>query len=235
MSSQQSTGYAVPALSSVESGVDILTIPPGTNILLTGPGRLVSNLATRLTLEGRGDTHDGAGSDDDGSIIVSTNQTVENFLRESRGTYPDLDERRTGYVDATGRGTVDVDTEMPVRSVSSTGDLTGISIGVSVLYSALTKRGIGRLRYCYNSLSYLLLYTNPKTIVRFVHTVSGRISATNGIGFFTLDPSMHDERIRQMLGHTVDAAASVEMRDGVPSVRIEGLPTVSDEWRPIEQ
>lgn len=232
MSRQQSTAYAVPALSSVESSVD--SIQPGTTILLTGPGRLVSRLTTRLALEGRGDTHDGTGRDDEGSIVVSTNQTVRNFLRESRGTYPDLDERRTGYVDATGRGDVDVDTEMPVRSVSSTGDLTGISIGVSVLYSALSKRGIERLRYCYNSLSYLLLYTNPRTIVRFVHTMSGRISATNGIGFFTLDPSMHDERIGHMLGHTVDAQVSVEMRDGVPAFRVDGLPTIPSEWTPIE-
>lgn len=235
MSKQQSTAYAVPAISSVESGADSLTIPPGTNILLTGPIRLVSKLTTRLALEGRSDTLDGAGPNDEGSVIVSTNRTVENFLRELRGTYPGLDERHIGYVDATGRGTVDVDTEMPVRSVSSTSDLTGISIGVSVLYSALMERGIERLRYCYDTLSYLLLYTNPKVIIRFVNTIGGRISATNGVGFFALDPSMHDERIRQILGHTVDAAASVKMRDGFPSVRIEGLPTVSNEWRPLEQ
>jgi len=222
--------YAVPALSAVEGK----GIPPGTNLLVTGPSYLVSGRAVRLGLEGRGDTLGGVGRDDEGAIVVSTNQSVRNFLRETRGRYPDLDERRTGYVDATGHGKADVDTEMPVRTVSSTGDLTGISIGVSVLYSALKKRGFERLRYCYDSLSYLLLYTNPKTIVRFVHTMSGRISATEGLGVFALDPSMHDQRIGHMLGHTVDARIRVEMRDGVPSARVEGLPTVTSEWHPIE-
>jgi hypothetical protein len=165
---------------------------------------------------------------------VSTNTTAPNFLRQLRAQYPDADESTIGFVDATGRGETALDTEMPVRSVSSTGDLTGISIGVSVVHSRLKQSGFERLRYCFDSLSYMLLYRDAQTMTRFVHTMSGRISATDGLGVFTLDPSMHDGRISHMFGHTSDGEVHVDVQDGVPSFRIDGLTGYASEWRPLE-
>lgn len=224
MNIETADAYTIPALAG--DGVQ-----PGTNLLLTGPSRLTSQVADRLVLEGR----DAGTGTDEGAIVVSTNVTGRNFVRKCRGQYPEMDLRRVGFVDATGRADIDVDTRMQLRSVSGTGDLTGVSIRISVLHSELTGMGCGRIRYCYNSLSLFLLYTDPKTVTRFVHTVGGRISATDGLGVFGLDPAMHDRRVVKMLEHSCDGRIRIRMNDGELKHRVEGLPTYSEQWRPLDR
>jgi hypothetical protein len=135
-----------------------------------------------------------------------------------------------GFVDATGRAEIDVETSMQLRSVSSTGDLTGISIALSILHSDLSAKGLTNIRSGFISLSILLLYTNAKTITRFVHTIGGRIRATDGLGVFVLDPSMHEKSVAHMLEHVCDGHVRVEFRDGETCLRMEGLGDQPTDW-----
>lgn len=220
MTQDVQAGFAVPTLP-------LEPIPHGTTLLLTGPRRLTASVAEQLALEGHVDS--------EGGIVVSTNTTGRNFVRQCEARYPDRTLDRVGFVDATGRADLDVETAIRLRSVSNTGDLTGISIALSILHSDLEEAGYGPIRNAFDTLSILMLYTSPKTMTRFVHTVGGRIDATDGLGAFVLDPSMHDKPVVHTLEHICDGRIRVAIRDGKPKLRIDGIPGQPTSWVPVEQ
>lgn len=219
MTGNDSEKFAVP-------GLPLEPLRPGTTLLVTGRHRMTSSLSRKLVVEGR--------EDNEGAIVVSTNDTGRNFLRLCRAEYPERRLSDVGFVDATSRSDIDVDSEMRMRSVSSSGDLTGISIALSILHSDLSATGIDRIRTSFTSLSILLLYTNPKTITRFVHTVGGRIAATGGLGVFVLDPTMHDKSIIHTVEHFCDARVRVAVKGGETKLRIDGLANQPTDWVAID-
>lgn len=211
-------GYAVPTLP-------LASLSPGTTLLVTGPRQLATTVTERLVL----DKDDG-----EGSVFVSTDTSAKTFLRHCRGNYPDLSLGSVGFVDASGGRDVAVDTEMRVRSVSSPGDLTGISIATSVHSAGLADDGLTRLRSAYVSLSILLLYTNPKVTTRFVHTVRSRAGATDGLAVFALDPSMHQQSVTRTLEHVCDGRIRTAVVDGEPVLRTEGVADQPADWVAFE-
>ena len=86
-------------------------VPPGTTVLVTGPGRAASKLARRLTLE--------LGAEE-GAVLISTNTSGRSLAREAAATYPELDLTRLGIVDATGRGDSEIVRVYPEVSTAST-------------------------------------------------------------------------------------------------------------------
>lgn len=200
-------------------------IAAGRSVLVTGPGRLASRLGRRMALE-RGP--------DDGSLIVSTNTTGRALASDTAASYPESDLSRLGIIDATGRGGVETDTDARIRAVSSTGDLTGVSINISILSTALAEDGVDRIRACFDSLSLFLLYTKFQTITRFTHTLSGRVAATDGLGLFVFDPSMHDPQVEYTLQSICDGVVDVRQEAGEYECRIDGLPEQPRDWSAFE-
>jgi hypothetical protein len=200
-------------------------VPPGTTVLVTGPGRAASKLARRLTLE--------LGAEE-GAVLISTNTSGRSLAREAAATYPELDLTRLGIVDATGRGDSEIETDARVQAVSGTGDLTGISIKFSILFSALADDSIDRVRSCIDSLSLLLLYKELRTVIRFTHSLSGRINATDGFGSFVLDPTMHDPQVEYTLKSVCDGALDLREHDGGYQLRAEGLPNQPVGWQDVD-
>ncbi len=211
--------YTFPALP-------LNPVRPGTTVLVSGPGRAASKLSRRLTLELNEET--------EGAVLVSTNTSGRSLAREAAGTYPDLDLSRVGIVDATGRGDSKIETDAQMRAVSSTSDLTGISINFSILFSALAEDGIDRVRSCVDSLSLLLLYTKLPTIVRFTHSLSGRVNTTDGFGTFVLDPTMHDPQVEYTLQSVCDGVIEIRERDGGYQLQTDGLVDQPDGWQPVD-
>ncbi|WP_436901759.1 DUF7504 family protein [Halovenus halobia] len=201
-------------------------VRPGTTVLVSGPGRPASKLSRRLTLE----LDEGT----EGAVLISTNTSGRSLAREAAGTYPDLDLSRVGIVDATGRGDIKMETDARMKAVSSTSDLTGISINFSILFSALADDGIDRIRACVDSLSLLLLYTKLPTIVRFTHSLGGRVNATDGFGTFVLDPTMHDPQVEYTLGSVCDGVIEVREHEGSYQMRTDGLVDQPNGWQPVD-
>lgn len=208
-------------------------VRPGTTLLVTGRSRLAARLAQRLALDGHG-----AG---DGTILVSTNTVGSTLAAECASSIPDFEGDRLGIVDVTGRDESESRRDTPedvagarIERLSSASDLTGISIKVSVLYSAMAEDGIERVRTCFDSISLLLLYSNPKTMTRFVNSIRGRISAADGLGAFVLDPSMHDPRVVYTLQHLCDGRIEVQSGDDDPQFRVEGLSGQPTDWTGVD-
>lgn len=213
-------------MSYVFDDLPLSPVSEGTTFVVAGPGRLASRLTEKLVLAGR--------NHDEGMAIVSTNTGGRAIAADSAHAYPSLDTSRLGVIDATGRRDEETDTDAWIGSVSSPADLTGISIQFSRLYSAFVARDIHRIRTCFDSVSMLLMYTNFNTITRFVHTLCGRIDATDGVGFFVVDPSMHDRAVTYTLGNLCDGTIEVRLADGGGAeLRVDGVRGQPDEWTAV--
>lgn len=208
-------------------GLPLEPVPAGSSVLVTASDRAGSRLARELVLAGNGRG--------EGTVVVSTGSSGRRVVEDCRSAVPDLDTARLGVVDASGAEDLETDTDAHMESVSSTGDLTGISIGFSVVYSALYNGGTERIRTCFDSVSMLLLYSEFRTITRFVHTMTGRISQTGGLGVFVLDPAMHEPQVVQTLARLCDGRVDLRRTDaGGYELDVQGLGDQAQGWQPVD-
>ncbi len=202
-------------------------VPAGSSLLVAASDRAGSRLARKLVLAG-----DDRG---EGMVFVSTGTAGRRVVEECLSAVPDLDTGRLGVVDASGGEDTETDTDARVKSVSSTGDLTGISIEFSVVYSALYKAGVERIRTCFDSVSMLLMYSDFRTITRFVHTMAGRVSTTRGLGVFVLDPEMHEPQVVKTLARLCDGRLDLRRTDaGGYELDVQGLGDQPRGWQPVD-
>lgn len=194
-------------------------VPAGRTYLVTGPSRLAGRLARRLTLTDPAD----------GAVLVSTTTAGSRLAAEVTERFPAVDPSRLGIVDASGRHDAESPGDVAIERATGTADLTGISIGLARLDATLRARGADRIRTCIDSLSMLLLYTNFKTMSRFIHVMAGRVTAGDGFGAFVFDPNMHDEQIRYTFEAMTDGRIEVAPGEGGDRIRIDG-----GEWRQLD-
>lgn len=199
-------------------------VEAGTNLLVAGPAMGgARDLALRLVT---------AGNDrDEGSVLVTTNKGGEKLLSECAELCGDFRRSSFGVVDCVGKQHGRDRFGDRITPVSSPGDLTGIGIEFSGLYQTLYRDTTERVRAGLFSLSTLLMYAEFRTVSRFVHTVCGRISATDGLGVFLIDPSTQDERVVSTITQLCDGRVDVRERDGGSrELRVRGLDDQPHGW-----
>ncbi len=169
-------------------------------------------------------------AEDEGAIVVSTNSTGRTLLADRRDYGCGEAGDRVCVVDCVslqqGRDT----DARNVKGVSTPGDLTGVGMRTSAFYEALDNAGVARIRVGLLSVSTLLMYSELRTVSRFVHTLAGRVSATDGIALLALDADSHDERAVNTIEGLCDGRIDVRVADGRPELRIEGLPDQPEGW-----
>ena len=169
----------------------------------------------------------------EGVLIVTTNRGAESVFEAIEARLGRVPEgfRIVDCVSERGGGDVGYPEER-VEYVSSPADLTGIGIGVSEQLRRLAESDIARVRVGFHSLSTLLMYAELEAVFRFIHVLSGRIEGIDGLGFFTLDPTTHDENTVNTLKQLFDGMIELREADGEPEVRVVGVSEVGDEWVP---
>lgn len=215
MSQQQARRYGFG------DDLPVAPIEPGTNILVAGATMAgARELALRLVAEGN--------ADGDATLLVSTNRRGEKLVGECDRLCPGLDRSRFGVLDcAKDRGG---DRGPRVESVSSPGDLTGLGIEFSGLYEALHRESDARIRAGIYSISTLLMYSDLRTVSRFVHTLGGRIASTDGLGVFLIDSTAQDQRVVNTITQFCDGRIDVrESADG-SELRVRGLDGQPSTW-----
>lgn len=155
-------------------------IPAGTNILVSGPP-MSGKQAMAIDLLSANFT------DQDGAVVVTTNDAARDLLAELGRQTGDVD--RLYGVDCTREGTVDSDR---ITGVNSPADLTGIGISVDDHMSTLAERQI-HPRLAVLSISTLLIYLDFQPVYRFLHVLTSRTRSVDGIGVFTIDENSHDQ------------------------------------------
>lgn len=119
--------------------------------------------------------------------------------------------------------------------VSQPSDLTGLGIQYSKLTRSFSGGPRGRLRVGLDSISTLVMFCDDvQSVYRFLHTLTGRVRSTGQLGVFVYSPSMHDDRISNVLTQPFDAAVDVRLTDdGTRELRITGLSDQSSAWTPL--
>lgn len=169
--------------------------PPGTNLLVTGPP-LSGKRSVCLDLLASSFT------DQDAAVVVTTNDTADTVLATLAER---TDPTRLWGVDCTQDSHGDGE---EITSVSNPGDLTGIGMNVDRHLDELSDGGY-RSRLGLLSVSTLLVYSDFQPVYRFLHVVTGRVSATGGLGVFVIDSETHDEQVMSAITSLFDGQVHV--------------------------
>ena len=147
-----------------------------------------------------------APENDERTIVVTTNagaKTVATEL-ERRGA----DRSQIGIIDCTK---ADSDLEgVTVRNLNSPGDLTGISLEFAKLLDQNSENEPVRARIGLESVSTALMYTELRTMLRFLHVFTARIRSGDMLGVFLMDPSMHEEQAYNTIRAVFDCEAQFD-------------------------
>lgn len=172
-----------------------------------------------------------AGDRADPGILVSTNESHARIERlvERRG-YAGLGERLR-LVTCDGKAQEGGEVVRHCLGVSSPQDLTGIGMRVSDSLHRI--EGDGGVRVGFHSLSTLLMYSEFKTVFRFLHTLSGRVKHGDGIGFFSIDAATHEDRAVASLMQLADGRIELREGDDGAEVRVRDARGTTD-WAPFD-
>jgi hypothetical protein len=184
--------YGVDGLDGATSFED------GTSVLVAGASTLTDERLFDLL----------APEDDERVIAVTTNHGADRVVDEleERGA----DREQIGVIDCTSQ---DEDVEgVAVRHLNSPGDLTGISLEFAKLLDGGDESVPVRVGFA--SVSTALMYTELRTMFRFLHVFTARVRSGDMFGVFTMDPGMHEEQAHNTIRAVFDCEASVA-EDGV--------------------
>lgn len=194
-------------VTDVLPGTGVSAFEPGTSLLVTGTRADTGELALDLLAGG-----------DEPAVVITTNESADRTVAafERRGA---LGPDRLGIVDCTSGETDgdDRDDDIPVESLGSPGDLTGISLEFAKIAREL-QADDGRLRVGLATISTVLMYAETETTFRFLHVFTSRIRSADWLGVFTLDPEMHEPRT----SNTIRAVFDCEARVSGGEVEIRG-------------
>lgn len=182
----------------VDSFGDPVTFESGSNVLVSGD--------TFVTNERLFDAI--VPDEDEQAIVITANLDVQSVISELQNR--DVDLENVGIIDCT---TTDSErTDIDLKPLNSPGDLTGISLEFAKL---LENHGESKVRIGMLSLSTTLMYTELRTLFRFLHVFTARIRSGGMFGVFSMDPGMHEEQATNTIRAVFDAEARVTDSDEV--------------------
>jgi len=187
-----------------------VSVPLGTNILLSGPPLAGKRWLAMETLA--------VGARGEGSIVVSTRDSAD---RVREAWVPLVDEgTAVAVVDAItqhiGRTT---DAEM-TKYAASPRDLSDIGVKFSeYIQSFYTEQQREHNRVVVDSLTTLLLYSNLQTVFRFLHVFTSRVGSVDGLGLYTVDATAHDGETLSTLDQLFDATIDIDA-DGTATLTL---------------
>lgn len=99
----------------------------------------------------------------------------------------------------------DVDSRFAIQGPS---DLNQMNM---TLADALSEVGEGSKRMVLDSVSTLVLYTDPNSAVKFLQVVGAKSKASNGCLLMTLEEGVHDEKTISTLNYVADGMIRMKM------------------------
>ncbi|RJS85624.1 hypothetical protein CW702_00860 [Candidatus Bathyarchaeota archaeon] len=197
----------IPGLDDLIQG----GFPRGTNVLLMGaPMTGKSTMAMQFLYKGL--TYGDAG------IFISTSDTAEDVRARmsSFGWDPAPYEEKgvMKYVDCYG---MMVDSKLrdtpSIKRVPSLLSFTSMSVALSELSGHFWKMR-KNVRIVLDSVSSLLMYTNPEAVVRFLHVLLGKFKRINAVSILILEEGMHDKRVETTLQQLSDGTFRLIRKNG---------------------
>lgn len=179
----------------VEGFADASRFDEGVSLLLTGDSNATNQqLLDVIATEG-----------DEQTVVITTNTDPETIVKEleRRGT----NRGQIGIINCTNSES-DID-GVPVRTLNSPGDLTGISLEFAKLFDRNSEDESIHARVGFASVSTALMYTELRTMFRFLHVFTARIRSGDMFGVFAMDPTMHEEKAHNTIRAVFDCEATI--------------------------
>lgn len=101
---------------------------------------------------------------------------------------------------------------------------------------ALNALGDESKRVAIHSASTLLLYTDPKSAVKFLQVVGAKSSSSGGCLVITLEAGMHDEKTVNTIKHVADGVVKTQLDGNDKQISIQRMDKtdVDRDWKDLE-
>jgi KaiC/GvpD/RAD55 family RecA-like ATPase len=101
---------------------------------------------------------------------------------------------------------------------------------------ALNALGDESKRVAIHSASTLLLYTDPKSAVKFLQVVGAKSSSSGGCLVITLEEGMHDEKTVNTIKHVADGVIKTKLDGDDKKISVQRMDKTdtSREWKDFE-
>lgn len=204
---------------------DLVSIPAGTSLLVTGPV-MTGKRRIMNSLLASGDPTER------GTAIVTTRKPGNTIEREFR-SLADVPDEKFSVVDCVSRsgGFGFTETTPSRRYISDPGDLTGIGIAMTEFMRRFYDHGCDA-RIGLHTLSTMLMYVDLKRVFQFLHVVTGRIATSGFSGVFVLDDDIVSEREETIMLQPFDAVVEVREEERT-ELRVRGADFGPSRWTPV--
>ena len=117
--------------------------------------------------------------------------------------------------------------------VDSLSDLNQINMTIS---DALVFLGSSEKRIALDSISSMILYSDPDTVTRFLQTISAKSKASNSTLIMTIEEGVHDKKTINMLNYVADGCIKFKIEEGKRFLKIIKMAQTKHplEWIPFD-
>jgi KaiC/GvpD/RAD55 family RecA-like ATPase len=195
-------------------------VDPGSSIVVSGPAFSgQENVLFDVLAAGE--------EDGEGAVVVTTDLPA----RKVRQAYRDRggDDDRLYVVDARGGGGGSEGRRL--QTVSSPADLTGIGIRLVQALRDLESQGVDRVRIAVHSVSTFVQYLDETVVFQFLHTLTGRVQATDHLLVASLTDGPGD-RTLDTVGSAFDVLVQIREQDDGFEARVTRQ-SLRLPWTPI--
>lgn len=175
------------------------------NVLLLGPsvGEAVDAGCKHLL----------TGGDGDALLVVSFMLSPEEWVDQWVDRVGSLPEDLVVVATSDAFNQPGEDEDLPeavtVEYLSSPGDLTGIGMVISKYLERWHEHDRG-MAVCFDSLTTLLQYAESRSVYRFLHLITTRLSGADAHAHFHLDPGTQDDQTVSTITSTFQAVAHLD-------------------------
>lgn len=161
---------------------------------------------------------------EEGVIYISTSQTAEEIRSYwlNYGLKSCWEEKgQVKFVDCYSKmiGVQCGDTSS-IRRIPSALDFTKLTVTVAELCSNYLLKKISA-RLILDSLSSLLIYSSPRTVMRFLHIFTGKLRRQNVLSFFLVEEGTHDEATFNLLKTYSNGV--IKMNERAKTIQLTGF------------
>lgn len=161
-----------------------MEVAPGTNLLLLG------DLFSGKDIFSKDFIKEGL-ENGEACIFVSTHDPIQDTLEE----FKDYDIgllRMVNCISSRSDLANDYSHEDQIRFVASPTELASIMAFINEFLDILRNREVPGIRIVFDSVSTLLMYSNLKTIYKFLHVLTNTVKAQNAVLLMTMEEGVHD-------------------------------------------
>jgi len=201
-------------------------IKKGSNLMLIGPPMSGKEVILNQII------YNGIAENANAVISVNTREPGIRMLEWFKENKLTLPLSRIGIVDCTTKIIGETrDEDENIKIASNPVDLTGIGVKISQFYEKFfAMKNIKKIQLNINSLSTLLMYSNIKTVFRFLHVFTGRIKAAKGFGIYIIESGVHDIKVISALSQLFDGRIEIKSENDKNFIRVVGLASKSTSW-----